>query len=103
RRRHTRSYGDWSSDVCSSDLNPAHERFRIALVVVRLVGAPDLCDLPELFRPPRHFLFVESVFREVWFDACDVTLDIENLRPDLRSEERRVGKDGGYRWRPEVK
>src|SRR5437867_5586593 len=23
RRRHTRSYGDWSSDVCSSDLRPA--------------------------------------------------------------------------------
>src|SRR6266516_4177755 len=22
RRRHTRSYGDWSSDVCSSDLPP---------------------------------------------------------------------------------
>src|SRR5207248_5597445 len=22
RRRHTRSYGDWSSDVCSSDLEP---------------------------------------------------------------------------------
>src|SRR5207248_7628548 len=28
RRRHTRSYGDWSSDVCSSDLfpGPAHAR-----------------------------------------------------------------------------
>src|SRR5207248_7084656 len=25
RRRHTRSYGDWSSDVCSSDLVP-HRR-----------------------------------------------------------------------------
>src|SRR5207248_6597811 len=27
RRRHTRSYGDWSSDVCSSDLRraPSHE------------------------------------------------------------------------------
>src|SRR6476646_1264733 len=26
RRRHTRSLGDWSSDVCSSDLDPAgHE------------------------------------------------------------------------------
>src|SRR5207248_4784275 len=25
RRRHTRSYGDWSSDVCSSDLS-IHER-----------------------------------------------------------------------------
>src|SRR5437867_8129430 len=23
RRRHTRSYGDWSSDVCSSDLSAA--------------------------------------------------------------------------------
>src|SRR5207248_8131445 len=23
RRRHTRSYGDWSSDVCSSDLSTA--------------------------------------------------------------------------------
>src|SRR5207248_6755484 len=24
RRRHTRSYGDWSSDVCSSDLSRAN-------------------------------------------------------------------------------
>src|SRR5437867_12529741 len=28
RRRHTRSYGDWSSDVCSSDLNTAAGRRR---------------------------------------------------------------------------
>src|SRR6266705_3801905 len=29
RRRHTRSYGDWSSDVCSSDLDDAlRERIR---------------------------------------------------------------------------
>src|SRR5438094_8694736 len=26
RRRHTRSYGDWSSDVCSSDLSPSGRR-----------------------------------------------------------------------------
>src|SRR5207248_6027052 len=25
RRRHTRSYGDWSSDVCSSDLKPLRD------------------------------------------------------------------------------
>src|SRR5438094_6922483 len=25
RRRHTSSYGDWSSDVCSSDLRVRHE------------------------------------------------------------------------------
>src|SRR5207248_4469751 len=34
RRRHTRSYGDWSSDVCSSDLREA-ERFRLRLVTTR--------------------------------------------------------------------
>src|SRR5438094_2877628 len=28
RRRHTRSYGDWSSDVCSSDLGTARFGFR---------------------------------------------------------------------------
>src|SRR5438094_2795725 len=28
RRRHTRSYGDWSSDVCSSDLNRLRRLFR---------------------------------------------------------------------------
>src|SRR5207248_8187150 len=27
RRRHTRSYGDWSSDVCSSDLSAAMARW----------------------------------------------------------------------------
>src|SRR6266516_5655978 len=39
RRRHTRSYGDWSSDVCSSDLlawTPDH---------MELPTESDLCDL----------------------------------------------------------
>src|SRR6266516_6466933 len=30
RRRHTSSYGDWSSDVCSSDLLSAHDFARAA-------------------------------------------------------------------------
>src|SRR5437867_11809326 len=35
RRRHTRSYGDWSSDVCSSDLNmfDRHEHVSLDLRV----------------------------------------------------------------------
>src|SRR5207248_4770941 len=37
RRRHTRSYGDWSSDVCSSDLMAAvgvvHEGFALEAVI----------------------------------------------------------------------
>src|SRR5207248_8940175 len=30
RRRHTRSYGDWSSDVCSSDLVPRGRCVRLS-------------------------------------------------------------------------
>src|SRR6266705_138379 len=31
-RRHTRSYGDWSSDVCSSDLSgPAYSKLSVAV------------------------------------------------------------------------
>src|SRR6266850_2883358 len=41
RRRHTRLQGDWSSDVCSSDLNLLH-----ALAVVAAVGL-HLEQLPE--------------------------------------------------------
>src|SRR5438094_9695379 len=61
RRRHTISYGDWSSDVCSSDL----------------ACAEVLAQTRELVRV--------------------VQQEIE--RPgDRRSEERRVGKEGGSRW-----
>src|SRR6266487_6031148 len=47
RRRHTRWTGDWSSDVCSSDLGPAGEHcaahlvsggLRVAIVERELVG-----------------------------------------------------------------
>src|SRR5207248_7088469 len=44
RRRHTRSYGDWSSDVCSSDLHvkfgEAHFEIReVEEVMARLAAA----------------------------------------------------------------
>src|SRR5438094_7506389 len=36
RRRHTRSYGDWSSDVCSSDLwIEGHETVRLHALLSR--------------------------------------------------------------------
>src|SRR5207248_3935569 len=46
-RRHTRSYGDWSSDVCSSDLGQGAEMDRLALEEGRegpRVGTPDAED-----------------------------------------------------------
>src|SRR5207248_7735881 len=35
RRRHTRSYGDWSSDVCSSDLHDSCRRVEVLVVPQR--------------------------------------------------------------------
>src|SRR5438094_2830537 len=45
RRRHTRSYGDWSSDVCSSDLL-AH-RLALAVTVDRDRGLVAVLDRPD--------------------------------------------------------
>src|SRR5207248_6033200 len=65
RRRHTRSYGDWSSDVCSSDLRThSHDwRYRNAAE-----------------------LYLAWAGQRYW--------------DGTRSEERRVGKECRFRWRP---
>src|SRR5437764_14143970 len=70
RRRHTRYIGDWSSDVCSSDL-------------VALLG--DLDDHPRL-EHARHL--VQRV--------GDLARD--GVQEHGRSEERRVGKECRSRW-----
>src|SRR5438034_9421638 len=70
RRRHTRSLCDWSSDVCSSDLELGAE------VSVFVEIADDLGADP----PGRRILGGE---------------------PELRSEERRVGKEWRCRWSPD--
>src|SRR5437867_12447344 len=43
RRRHTRSYGDWSSDVCSSDLQAGRTAGTLERDLPPLVG-PDLAS-----------------------------------------------------------
>src|SRR5207248_10687765 len=88
RRRHTRSYGDWSSDVCSSDLQHLPEQHR------------------ELFRGDKGAL----PGGEGCFGFLDLALQLGNRQlvgmPALglvllRSEERRVGKEGSTRWSSE--
>src|SRR5207245_7402208 len=74
RRRHTRCYRDWSSDVCSSDLELPAAIGTIAGTRVVYLCAND----PTLLRA--------SVER-----AHSVGL------PVVRSEERRVGKESGTR------
>src|SRR5688572_32568609 len=75
RRRHTRFDCDWSSDVCSSDLLAVLAR-SLALDALRRV----LLGLPLSF----YLLSLAVV-----------------LAGQIRSEERRVGKECRSRWSPE--
>src|SRR5437867_13140299 len=81
RRRHTRSYGDWSSDVCSSDLGPYRRR-------------PDARDARDSARrrygPHLRRVGPAAQARGRLLDAARA-----------RSEERRVGKEGGGRGGPD--
>src|SRR5690348_17532406 len=87
RRRHTRWTGDWSSDVCSSDLDDhrAHRERRLAQPV-NWLGQPSLA---------MGAVIVAYVWRTTPFN---VLLYHAGLRS--RSEERRVGKEGRAGWSP---
>src|SRR5437867_10575846 len=84
RRRHTRSYGDWSSDVCSSDLI-LHEAGRVGTALLAVsADRAFLLDRPKVFDSE---LFAGLSLRQQSLDVVQ-----------LRSEERRVGKECRSRW-----
>src|SRR3712207_6861438 len=85
RRRHTRYWRDWSSDVCSSDL--------VALLARGETGlAAAARDVTELGGEP---LVVPVDVSDA--EAVDAAAEqVENRR----SEERRVGKECRSRWSP---
>src|SRR5206468_5411899 len=79
RRRHTRSDRDWSSDVCSSDL------IRLELNATQLLIQTLTGRATTLFRPPYAA------------DTQPARLaELTSLQ--IRSEERRVGKECRSRW-----
>src|SRR4051794_41481105 len=87
RRRHTRWTGDWSSDVCSSDLISLRTLTR---------GFQEAFDLSAI-------VFVERVKVRREIDNSPQGAPILEHRPrcdQLRSEERRVGKECRSRWSP---
>src|SRR3712207_7807700 len=84
RRRHTRYWRDWSSDVCSSDLHDLGPEIDMLRDTVRGFSAQHL----------------EPIAAEI--DRSDEFP--VRLWPELgklgRSEERRVGKECRSRWSP---
>src|SRR5699024_11979211 len=76
RRRHTRSKRDWSSDVCSSDLFPHHFGLRLQ------------CKFSQYLSNQQATL----VQKGLRFSGDGKDTFTQRF---VRSEERRVGKEGG--------
>src|SRR5690606_40228259 len=94
RRRHTRFSRDWSSDVCSSDL-----------FVKTLQDYPckRLKSLDKRYRTKYHMSMIENMdaIQEIGMPAFLVSQEEKWRCPTcggtIRSEERRVGKEGRSR------
>src|SRR3712207_7068741 len=89
RRRHTRYWRDWSSDVCSSDLSPEEARIEYAAARIEEHADREWYFLDLAVRAPD-----DDSSRLLELQANDACLDA------LRSEERRVGKECRSRWSP---
>src|SRR5207248_7185149 len=98
RRRHTRSYGDWSSDVCSSDLVG-----RPVPTSPRILSQVSAC--PDPVRPPSQVSLAAAISilggQAGTRTSCPTGIR-SGVRPSCaRSEERRVGKEGRWGGSPE--
>src|SRR2546426_2512420 len=86
RRRHTRLQGDWSSDVCSSDLEYLGEPAGLVI------------ELDDGFK--LYFAGDTNVFGDMQLIGRIYRPDLAVLPIGDRSEERRVGKECRSRWSP---
>src|SRR5690348_18384327 len=82
RRRHTRWTGDWSSDVCSSDL----------------VGQDGQGEAPAGDQQERRLLAVGRAAVGDDAGAFHIAQKPGEAHLPVRSEERRVGKECRWRW-----
>src|SRR5690606_40626487 len=92
RRRHTRFSRDWSSDVCSSDLEMTKARFNMKQHKVRMKALSD-----QLKKIHDEYVQVKSELdQQTRLYNIEATLPAYQEAID-RSEERRVGKEGSCR------
>src|SRR5207245_6284295 len=90
RRRHTRCYRDWSSDVCSSDLELQH--LVVAVVGSGSIRVLDVTLLVLESNDPNDPVGVLVLDRELTRDPPGGGIRA-SLLLGIRSEERRVGKE----------
>src|SRR5690625_7343913 len=83
RRRHTSWPRDWSSDVCSSDL--------------QIAPSPISSSGKTMGIEVSSTMACSKIDRASSFADCGAARRSE----ETRSEERRVGKEGRERWAPE--
>src|SRR5258707_3866969 len=89
RRRHTRYWRDWSSDVCSSDLRPSVPLPIRGRWEAEQTAGVEIATLPvrNVYSPWQN-RSENPLVRAIWHFLDD------------RSEERRVGKECRSRWSP---
>src|SRR5205807_4706534 len=94
----TRLQGDWSSDVCSSDLNQGKELAGLKALVTGSTGGIGRAIALELAAAGadviihgRRTAAAEKVADQVAALGVNANVKLNDL---MRSEERRVGKEG---------
>src|SRR3712207_8256826 len=92
RRRHTRYWRDWSSDVCSSDLMIIAKM--LAAMNHEVLGVDINPDIVQKISPYLTHAIVADTTDEEAIKALALS------QFDMRSEERRVGKECRSRWSP---
>src|SRR5258706_6801616 len=90
RRRHTRLVSDWSSDVCSSDL-------------LHVLDQPACFQLSHQLQEARWLIKNVQQRFETILRVSQAIVDRQRHffeHGEVRSEERRVGKECRSRWSP---
>src|SRR3712207_6935556 len=90
RRRHTRYWRDWSSDVCSSDLGMSERDLIDQLGTIAKSGTQAFMDQAT----DKNDVRLIGQFGVGFYSAFIVSSRV-------RSEERRVGKEGRSRGSPD--
>src|SRR2546426_5719854 len=72
RRRHTRLQGDWSSDVCSSDLSPYRDARRVFWIVDNGSSHRGEASVHRLHAAFPNLVLVHSPVHASWLNQIEI-------------------------------